>query len=55
MGKRYEIQDDKVVVDYCLNCTNKDCNGNCDKIRTIKYRRQVELERERYERNRKKR
>jgi hypothetical protein len=53
MGKKYDIQDDKVIVDFCLNCTEKVCNGNCDKLITEKHRRQAELKGRRYESNRK--
>lgn len=55
MGKKYDIQEDKVIVDFCLNCTEKACNGNCDKLKMAKYRRQAELKRRRYESNRKSR
>ena len=55
MGKKYDIQEDMVVIEFCLNCTDKKCNGICDKLKDIKYQRQQELRRRRYERNRQKR
>ena len=53
MGKKYDIMHDKVIVDFCLNCTQKVCKGNCDKLKMAKYDRQMELKRSRYESNRK--
>ena len=36
--EKMEGSDSKEMIDYCLKCTKKRCNGNCDEIKDLKRR-----------------
>ena len=38
MSKIYELETDPALVEFCLNCKNKKCVGNCDALKQEKKR-----------------
>lgn len=35
MNIEYTKKDKREIAKYCLNCTEKECKGDCEKIRSI--------------------
>lgn len=45
MGVKYNITEDKIIVEFCLNCEKQNCKGNCEDLKRAKERRKREIER----------
>lgn len=43
MGKKYDIEEDKFIVDFCLNCNRRSCKGNCEELKKAKRQRKAEM------------
>lgn len=38
MGKKYDIESCREIVDFCLKCDKKRCNGNCEDLKVERQR-----------------
>lgn len=36
MGKKYSVEDDMAIVEFCLNCTKSKCYGTCEELKAHK-------------------